>query len=131
MTDRERTEHETVADPFELTDPGEYAGSLMGGIKAWLEAQRDYHTLVASQRVARVGTSLMGGSILWVLLACALAFLSAAGAIWIGRWLDDTALGLLLMGGGFLLLGLVFMLLWRSGSRDRCTLRLFNALYRG
>ena len=131
MTERAHTTHEVLTDPFELKDIGAYADSLTGEVKTWLEAQRDYHILVASERAAELSTGFLGGSILCSLLACALAFLSIAGAIWIGRSMGDPALGFLVISGTYLLLGLIFIPLWRRRYRDLTTLRLFNALYHG
>lgn len=131
MNDRGQTTHEAGGDPFELKDVGAFSASLTVEFKAWLAAQRDYHTVVASERVARLSAGFLGGFIIWVLAACALAFVSLAGAIWIGDRLGDTALGFFTMGGIYVVLMLVFALVWRRWYRDRSMLRVFNALYHG
>ena len=118
-------------DPFDQEDFSEFMDSMAGEAKAYWEAQKDYYALVASERVAKLSAGLISGAVLCVVLASVLAFLSLAAAIWIGRAMGDMAIGFLIMSGAYLLLGLVFMVLWRSGYRDRSILRLLNSLYHG
>lgn len=128
--DREHT-GDAPLDPFELEELGAYTDSLSTEVKAWLVTQRDYHTLVASERVAKLGSGLLGGTMFWACIACALGFISLAAAILIGQRLDNMALGFLAMSGIYVLLALGLALLWRHRYRDRLTLRIFNALYHG
>ena len=118
-------------DPFDQEDFGQFMDSMAGEAKAYWEAQKDYHALVASERAAKLGAGLLSGVVLCVLVASVLAFLSLGAAIWIGRLMGDLALGFLLMGGLYLLLGMIFLVVWRAGYRDRFILRMVNSLYHG
>jgi hypothetical protein len=119
------------ADPFTHEDIRDLMDSMVDEAKAYWEAQKDYHALVASERAAKLSAGLLSSVVLCVVLASVLAFASLAAAIWIGRWMGDMALGFLLMGGVYLLIGLIFLWLWRSGYRDRFILRTVNSLYHG
>ena len=50
-------------------------------------------------------------------------------ALWLGQLLANNALGFLLAGGIFLVLGGVFFWLWRSVLRDKVTLAVINAMH--
>jgi hypothetical protein len=116
-------------DPFEHEDFGEFMDSMAGEAKSYWTAQKEYYTFVASEKAATASAGLLNGLVLGLIVASILVFLSLAGAIWIGRLLGDMALGFLSMAGVYLVLGLLFMIIWRSGFRDRYILGMFNSIY--
>ena len=118
-------------DPFDEQDFSHVLESMTVEAKAYWTAQKDYYALVASERAAKLSANMLGGVLLGVFTGVAMAFLSVAAAIRIGHGLGDMALGFLVMGGAYLLLGLIFLLIWRSGYRDKFILRMVNSIYHG
>ncbi len=65
-------------------------------------------------RLSGAVAGLLGKVVAFVVLFFALVFLMVALALWIGEMLGSPALGYLIAGGGFLLIGVVFWLVGRS-----------------
>lgn len=118
-------------DPFELQDVGEFMRSLSEETKAWLEAQKKYHALVASERIARLTAGLLSGVLLGLVVLCVLMFMSISAAIWIGHQCGDTAVGFAIVAAAYLVLGLLFLWWWHSRYRDHVVLQLINKIYHG
>lgn len=118
-------------DPFEHEDFGEFVDSVTGEAKAYWGVQKDYYTLVASEKAAKTSAAMLNGLVVGLVVASILVFLSLSAAIWIGREMGDMATGFLIMAGVYFLLGLVFVLVWRSGYREQYIMRMFNSIYNG
>lgn len=118
-------------DPFEQEDFSDFMNSMAEDAKAYWHAQRDYYALVASERGAKLGADLIGGTVLCACAGLVLLFLSLGAAIWLGSVVGDIALGFVIVGGFYLLLSLLFLLFWRSRYRDATVLRIVNSLYNG
>lgn len=135
MSTRERTDSthqgQPPIDPFEVRDAGEFIRSLTDETKAWLEAQKEYHTLVASERAARAAAGSFSVAVLGLVLTLMIAFLGVSSALWIGHRMNDLASAFLIVAGAYGVLGAVFLWLWRSRYRDRFVLRLVNMFHHG
>ncbi len=116
-------------DPFDHEDFGDFMDSMASEAKGYWTAQKEYYTFVASEKAAKASAGMLNGLIMGLVVASILVFLSLAGAIWIGRLLGDMALGFLSMAGVYFVLGLIFLIIWRSGYRDRYILSMFNSIY--
>jgi hypothetical protein len=116
-------------DPFEHEDFSEFMDSMAKEAKGYMTAQKEFYTFVASEKAAKASAGMLNGLVMGLAVASILVFLSLSAAIWIGRLLGDMALGFLSMAGVYLLLGLIFLIIWRSGYRDRYILGMFNSIY--
>jgi hypothetical protein len=70
--------------------------------------------LAVVDRLSNAAARALGIVVALVFVFTSLAFLSIALALWVGRMLGDPVLGFLVVGGGFLLIGVVF---WFAGRR--------------
>lgn len=116
-------------DPFEHEDFGEFMDSMASEAKGYWSAQKEYYTFVASEKAAKASAGMLNGLVMGLAVTSILVFLSLSAAIWIGRLLGDMALGFLSMAGVYFVLGLLFLIIWRSGYRDRYILGMFNSIY--
>jgi len=97
--------------------------------KGWLDAQKNYGVLLGSEMLGKLSGTLLVAMVSALFIAAVLVMSSVALAIWLGRVLDDLALGFLAVAGIYLLLTVVFYLIWRHMIRDRITLSIINAAY--
>lgn len=118
-------------DPFDQDDFSDFMNSMAGDAKAYWEAQKDYYALVASERGAKLSADLIGGTVLCACAAFVMLFLSLGAAIWLGKVVEDVALGFVMVGGIYLLLSVVLIIVWRSRYRDDTIVRIVNSLYNG
>jgi hypothetical protein len=118
-------------DPFQETDASEFLEGLAAEGKNYLEAQKKYYALLASERAGRMAGGVVSRVVMAVLLGSVLLFVNLAAALWLGDLLQSRALGFLVVGGFYLLVFLVLMWWWRSGGRDRFSLNIINELYHG
>lgn len=76
----------------------------------YVETKVSYYSLSAFEKSVKLTTSLASSSIIVLILLLALVFLSAAAGLYIGLLLESLELGLLIIGGFYLLLGIVFII---------------------
>jgi hypothetical protein len=118
-------------DPFEARNVNELMTMFGSDVKEWAKAQKDYHALIVCERVSDTAAGMLSGATLGLLFSCALLFVSAGLGLWIGRAIGDTALGMVIMGGAYIVVALLFLWAWRSRYRDRFKVDLINKLYHG
>ncbi len=119
----------TPVDPFEIQDFTEFMDSVVAESREFIDAQKDYYTLVAAQKAAKGAGSALNTVVALVLLGSVLVFFNIALALWIGEELHSMPLGFLIVGGAYLLAYLIFTLVWRNGFKHRFTLGIINAFY--
>ena len=122
-------ETRTPVDPFEIQDFTEFMDSVVAESKEFIDAQKDYYTLVAAEKAAKGAGSALNTVVALVLLGSVLVFFNIALALWIGEELQSLPLGFVIVGGGYLLAYLIFTLIWRNGFKHRFTLGTINAFY--
>lgn len=122
-------ETRTPVDPFEIQDFTEFMDSVVAESKEFIDAQKDYYTLVAAEKAAKGAGSALNTVVALVLLGSVLVFFNIALALWIGEELQSLPLGFVIVGGGYLLAYLIFTLIWRNGFKHRFTLGIINAFY--
>lgn len=110
-------------------DIGLYMQAVSDDAKAWFEAQKAVTKLEASEQVGKLSGVVMLGAVVGLIAATALMLWFVALALWFGQLLVNNALGFLLAGGVFLVLGGIFFLVWRSVLRDKVTLAVINAMH--
>jgi hypothetical protein len=76
----------------------------------YLETNISYYGLVAYEKSVKLITSLVTNSIIVLIMLLALVFFSGAAGLYIGHLLESYELGLLIIGGFYLLLGIVFII---------------------
>lgn len=124
-----QTEQRTPVDPFEIHDFTEFMDSVVDESKVYIDSQKDYYMLLAAEKAAKGAGSALNSVVALVLLGSVLVFFNIALALWIGEALGHMALGFLIVGAGYLLIYIVFMLIWRNGFKNRFTLGIINAFY--
>jgi hypothetical protein len=110
-------------------DIGLYMQAVTDDAKAWFEAQKAVTVLEVGEKVGKLSSMLLLVLVLGLITATALVLWFIALAIWLGDVLGDTAVGFLVAGGLFLLLGAVFYFVWRGLLRDKVTLAVINAMH--
>lgn len=82
---------------------------LKDNLKNYLETKVSYYGISAFEKAVRVLTAIASRGFVLLFMFLALIFLSATAALYIGSILESTELGLLIVGGFYLLLGIVFL----------------------
>jgi hypothetical protein len=80
---------------------------LKENLYRYIETRFSYYKLVLFEKSARVLTSVFSTWVVSLVVFMAVMFISLAGAIYLGRLLESYELGLLIVGGFYLLLGLI------------------------
>ncbi len=106
-----------------------YVQAVSDDAKAWFEAQKAVTKLEASEQVGKLSSTVMMGAVIGLIAATVLMLWLVALALWLGQLLANNALGFLLAGGIFLVIGGIFFWLWRSVLRDKVTLAVINAMH--
>ena len=88
----------------------ENISGLRDNLLKYLETKVSYYGLVAFEKAVRLVNSLVSNSIIVLIMLIALVFFSAAAGLYFGHLLESYELGLLIIGGFYLLLGIVFMI---------------------
>lgn len=86
----------------------ENISELKDNLRQYLETRISYFGISAFEKAVKILTAIISRVFVSLLLVIALIFLSAAVAIYLGSILESTELGLLIVGGIYLLLGIVF-----------------------
>ena len=110
-------------------DIGVYIQAVSDDAKAWIEAQKAVTKLEVSEHIGKLAAMVMLGAVVAIVGVTVLMLWFVALALWLGRSLNDNALGFLLAGGIFLVAGAAFFLIWRSVLRDKVTLAVINAMH--
>ncbi|MEE4177437.1 MAG: hypothetical protein V2I46_08005 [Bacteroides sp.] len=88
----------------------ENISGLRDNLLKYLETNVSYYGLVAYEKAVKVITSLVTNSLIVLIMLLALVFLSGAAGLYFGHLLESYELGLLIVGGFYLLLGIVFII---------------------
>lgn len=107
--------------------PAEFFEDVAGTVIAMVRAEGTRIRLVMSRKAGAFAAKALMAVVAFFLITVAAAFLCLAWGLWLGQLLQNPALGMLIAGGSFLLLLLLFYLLWRWVLRDRIILAVVNA----
>lgn len=110
-------------------DIGLYMRAMSDDAKAWFEAQKAVTKLEVSERMGKLTASLMLGAVIALVGATVLMLWFVALALWLGQFLGNNALGFLVAGSIFLVLGGAFFLIWQTVLRHKVTLAVINAMH--
>lgn len=86
----------------------ENISELKDNLRQYLETRISYYGISAFEKAVKIFTAITSRVFVILLIFVAIIFLSAAAAIYLGNLLESTELGLLIVGGLYLLLGIVF-----------------------
>lgn len=92
----------------------EHIAGLKDNVRDYLETKISYYGILAFEKAVKLLSLMMANAVIITTLLLALLFLSAAAALWLGAQLGSHVLGLLIVGGCYLLLTLFFILLRES-----------------
>ena len=87
---------------------GHIAG-LKDNVRQYLETKISYYGILAFEKAVKLLSMIMANVVIITLLLLALLFLSGVAAISIGLLLESYPLGMLIVGGFYLLLSLFFL----------------------
>lgn len=100
----------------------EHISGLRESLRKYLETNISYYGLVAFEKAVKLLTTFLGNGVVIVALLIALIFISGAAALYIGTLLNSMELGLLIVGGVFLLLALV-LYIFRNRIFGPCVIK--------
>lgn len=110
-------------------DLGLYMQAVGNNANAWFEAQKALTKLEVSEQLGKLTSKAMLVAVVGLIVTTALMLWFVALALWFGQLLANNALGFLLAGTLFLVLGVLFFLVWRTSLRDKVTLAVINAIH--
>lgn len=76
----------------------------------YLEKKVSYYGLTAFEKAVRLLTTFLGNAVIIITLLISVIFLAGAAALYLGTLLESNELGMLIVGGFFLLITLGLML---------------------
>jgi len=100
----------------------DHVSGFRENLQKYLEIKLSYFGLLAFEKAARLLTTFLGNGVIIVALLIALLFLSGAGAFFIGSQLGSIELGMLIVGGFYMLLALI-LFLFRDRIFGPCIIR--------
>ena len=80
-------------------------------IKTYAQTNLEYFKLKAIRRIAKISKSLFRIVVCLICIPFCLFFLSIAAALFIGECMDSTILGFVIVGGFYLILTLIILLI--------------------
>ncbi len=86
----------------------EHISGLRDNLQKYLETKMSYYGMLAFERAVRLLSLFMGQVVVMLATLLGLLFLSAALSIYLGELLGSHVYGLLIVGGFFLILALMF-----------------------
>ena len=95
---------------------------LKDNFQKYLETNISYYGLSTLEKVAKVVNYIISHTVVMVIFAISLIFLSGAAAIYIGKLMQSYELGLLIVGGSYTLIGIV-LYLFRNRIFGRSVIR--------
>lgn len=119
------TANPRTAPPPNSTEEGgaldfsSFATGLVKNVGDYVDVQKRYLQLTATERISVMLAGTMNGVVTAVCLGILLLFLSVALAFYLGDEMGSRALGFVLVGGLYLVLFLGFTLWWRNSGRER------------
>ncbi len=85
----------------------EHISGLRENLQKYLETRVSYYGVIAFEKAVRLLTTFIGNSVIIGAFLIALMYLSGAAALYIGSLLESYELGMLIVGGFFLLLTII------------------------
>ena len=106
----------------------ENISELKENLQKYLETKVSYYGLVAFEKTVKLVVSLVSSTVTLVVLLLALIFFSGAAGLYFGRLLESYELGLLIIGGFYLLLGFV-LYSFRKKIFSRCVIKNLSEVF--
>lgn len=100
-------------------DFGSFTTGLLKNVGDYVDVQKRYLQLTATERISVMLAGALNGVVLAVCMGTLLLFMNVALAFYLGDEMGSRALGFLLVGSIYLVLFLCFTLWWRSAGRER------------
>ncbi len=88
-----------------------HIASLKDNVRQYLETKISYYGILAFEKAVKLLSMIMANVVIIILLLLALLFLSGAAVMSVDLLLGSTLLGMLIVGGFYLLLALFFLAL--------------------
>lgn len=113
---------------MKLTELLAYITGLKDSLQKYIETKSAYYALLAFEKAAKLLSLLMANTAWMMAGLLALIFLSGALAIYLGEVLQSAWLGMLIVGGFYLLLVLLFYA-WRKRIFGRMAIRILQDVF--
>lgn len=105
-----------------------HIASLKDNVRKYLETKISYYGILAFEKAVKLLSMIMANVVTIIFLLLALLFLSGAAALSIGMLLNSYILGLLIVGGFYLLMAL-FCVALRKRIFGRIAIRLVLKMF--
>ncbi len=116
-------------EPTTRPDFSEMLNEVSLDAKKFWFAQREYTLIIASEKTAKAGRSIVGGMIILALVSLVVLMMSMAAAYLVADRVGSIAVGFLIVGCGYIVLMGLFILLWKTVLGDKVQLDIINAFY--
>ena len=107
----------------------EIIADLVSNLKTYVTSKIDLYLLTSFEKIGKVHSFLLSSIILILISFFCLLFITIALALWIGSSLNNLAEGFLLIGAGYFLLGLIFIIFRKSLIDKRIIKNLLKSLF--
>ncbi len=87
---------------------------LKENLQKYFETKASYYSLLAFEKAVKLVISVVSNTVTFVIIMLALVFVSGAAGLYVGRLLQSYELGLLIIGGFYLLLGILLFVFRRK-----------------
>ncbi len=106
----------------------ETISELKVNLQKYLETKVSYYGLLAFEKAVKLLNYFISHGVVMIIFVIALVFLSGAVAIYIGKLIESLELGLLLVGGAYLLFALI-LYIFRNRIFSPCIIRILLNIF--
>ena len=106
----------------------EHIAGLRDNVRKYLETKISYYGVLAFEKAVKLLGLLIANGVMITLGFLALVFLSGAAALWIAELLDSAVYGMLIVGGFYVLLLLIFSI-WRKSIFGTLAIKILQKVF--
>lgn len=106
----------------------EHIAGLRDNVRKYLETKISYYGILAFEKAVKLLSLLIANGVMIMLGFLVLVFISGAAALWIGELLDSAVYGLLIVGGFYFLLLLIFSI-WRKSIFGSIAIKILQKIF--
>ena len=107
----------------------EIVSDLVVNLKTYVTSKIDLYLLTSFEKLGKIFASLLSTIILILLSFFCLLFITIALALWLGKSLNNIAEGFLIVGSGYFLLGMVFIIFRKPLIDNRIIRSILKSLF--
>jgi len=107
----------------------EIISDLVLNLKTYINSKIDLYLLTSFEKIGKLFSTLLSSIILILISFFCLLFITIALALWLGSSLNNPAEGFLLIGIGYFLLGIIFIIFRKSLIDKRIIKSILQSLF--